>query len=264
MAIPTARATSIRYKGVEYPFGTPITVTELNPTINITFDNSDFQNAMVRLDNGVDYGYLEDGYLQTRQYGITVISPTELQYVVPVWLNITSLKVQSSRGGDGLGSERAWDIIVDLTTGVNTSWQTLGRVIIQDTLLGNMTSAEITAITENVNGVDVVKIFWEGADEQFDSPYIIMSLMTGGDKNSSQAEYAEMLWRVAVFSKDLSTISLIENAIHNALTRQTPIVNYSGITATEIDEMFPVTDRYQVQQTPLYSSGGIYRIRLCK
>ena len=148
-----------------------------------------------------------------------------------------------------------------LPTGVDNSWQYLASQIFRDTLIANLDAGLLATITED----STIKIFWEDADEKWQQPFIINQIITGGDLNSAQVPYAEMLWRVVVQTPNVATAGSMENAIHKALARKTPVVNFSGVTSSgEIEEVTPVTDRYQVQNVPILVSGGIYRIRLAK
>ena len=147
----------------------------------------------------------------------------------------------------------------------NKSWQYLTSTIIRDSLIAELSVSDLAVIQETVNSVVIDKIFWEGADDRYSSPYIITSLMTGGDWNSTPAKYADMLWRVAVHATSGAVALRMENAIHEALVDKIPVLtSFTNLSSTAVDESFPITDRYQVQKVSMFTSGGIYRFRLYK
>jgi len=258
MAVPTALPTKLTYKGVEYLPASPIIFTELKPIVTVTFDVADTTGYDVKVFDNPAYasGYF---FQNTRTEEVQL---TSLTYRVQLNVRSVTTKVEiKGYNTDGTGTSDTWTVSVDLATGNNESWQTLGATVLRATLLAELEAGELTTITEGA----VNKIAWEGASEEWSQPYVITQIITGGDLNSSQVAYAEMLWRVVVHTESLPTAKTMQNAIHKALARATATVNFSGVTQTgEIEEVTPVTDRYQVGNVPLYVSGGIYRLRLAK
>jgi len=257
MAVPTSVATSISYKGVDYAFGTPIVFTELKPTIIVTFDVGDATGATTVITNGTQYA---TGFVQRSYFSDLDNAP--LGNSVRLELETDSIDLDvTAYNTEGEGTLKNWTISVSLATGAEDSWQYLAGFVLRDTLIAELETADLAIITED----SVYKIAWEGADESWSQPYLVTQIITGGDLNSAQVPYAEMLWRVVVHTPSLAIAGQMENAIHKALARATATVNFSGVTqAGEIEEVTPVTDRYQVQNVPLYVSGGIYRLRLAK
>jgi hypothetical protein len=259
MAVPTAAATSIRYKGVDYAYGVDsIEFTELNPTITVTFDNNDWTSWRYVAQftpplNNPAYHYIQEANVGTLVDSFTVTITPRLKTQTTTFL----VYVGNVDGWAGSGVQ---PFTINLATGANDSWQKITRQVIRDTLIANLDAGSLATITED----STIKIFWEDADEKWQQPFILTQTITGGDLNSASA-YAEMLWRVVIHTPSLATAGAMENAIHNALARQTPVINFSDVCeAGHIEEVTPVTDRYQVQQKPLFVSGGIYRIRLTK
>lgn len=258
MPVPSAVATSIRYKGTDYVYGTPITFTEMYPVIEVTYDTSDFVNHVVRTYNTETY--LSADYVQRRHYGGEVVTSTVRRNTLHLDGTETKLSVQATNI-DGLGVAREWDFTINLSSGQNKSWQALGSIAIRDTLLANMPSSFINTITED----GIVKIFWEHVDDRFTQPYVIMQHLSGGSTNRSQAEEADMMWQVALHTNSASQAGEFEEAIHNALTYQRLVVNATNVEAIGvIQEMTPITERYTISNEELFLSGAIYRIMLIK
>ena len=258
MAVPVAVPTKLTYKGVDYLPADPITITELTPVIDVTFDVADTTGYDVKVYQNPAYasGYFFDN-IRTEE---TQMDSLTYRMKLQVRTGTTKIEVKGYNV-DGAGTSDTWDITVDLATGSDDSWQYLASTILRDTLVANLDAGSLATITEN----STIKIFWEDADEKWSQPFILNQIITGGDLNSAQVPYAEMLWRIVVHTPNVATAGSMENAIHKALARKNPVVNFSGVTsAGEIEEVTPVTDRYQVQNVPILVSGGIYRIRLAK
>lgn len=263
MAVPTALATSISYKGTSYPFGTPVTFTELNPLIEVTYDVADFIDQRVVASNS-EIGFSAN-YKEVQHIGESAsVSVLVLRLRLRLDETMDVLAV-TAYNADGYGTERAWTISVDLTTASQWSWQGLGRAILRETLQTNLTVGELAVVTETINAVEYVKILWEDADDQFAQPYIILQYMAGGDTNRSQAREANMTWKVVIHTNDQLEATQMEQAIHRALAYRQPVVNFTGLSGISvIEEILPVTDRYSVSNQTLFVSGGIYRLRLIK
>lgn len=258
MPIPSAVATSIRYRGTNYSYGTPIVFTEMYPVIEVTYDVSDFTSHVVRTYNSEIY--LSADYVQRRHYGGEVVSSTVRRNKLTLDGSETRLSLQATNV-DGLGTAREWDFTVSLSSGQNMSWQALGSTAIRDTLIANMPSSFVDDITED----GIVKIFWEHVDDKFTQPYVILQHLSGGSTNRSQAEEADMIWQVALHTNSALQASQFEEAIHNALTYQRLVVNATNVEAIGvIEEMTPITERYTVSNEELFLSGAIYRIMLIK
>lgn len=258
MAIPTAVPTKLTYKGVDYLPADPITITELTPIIDVTFDVADTTGYDVKVFNNPAYssGYFFQN-IRTEETQVTALT---YRMKLDVREVTTKLEVKGYNT-DGAGSSAVWDLTVSLSAGTTESWQYLASTIFRDTLLANLDAASITKITQD----SVIKIFWEEANEKWVKPFILLQHITGGDLNSGTKAYAEMLWQVTAHALSIKDAGDLENAIHKALARKPPVINFTDVCgAGYIEEATPVTDRYQVQNVPVFASGAIYRIRLSK
>lgn len=258
------------YDGTSYATAANIPFTERLPTIIVPYSGNSLDGIQVEAETGTvntaSYRYSKV------QIPISELTPDNGNYHVPLdilWLrnndaedivgtqNLTLTPYNSY----GLGDSSSYTFTQSLPAGSEESWQYLASTVIRDTLIANLDASTIATITED----STVKIFWEDADEKWSQPFILNQIITGGDLNSAQVPYAEMLWRVVVHTPNVATAGSTENAIHKALARATPVINFAGVTsAGKIEEVTPVTDRYQVQQVPMFVSGAIYRIRLAK
>lgn len=262
----SVEATHITYRGVTYPNDGSLVIKETHPVIDITFDNSSICGVDIVASN-VDVESYDDPtyfYRELRAGGNGINGVIRLdEYTLRVRIEVSdSCNNFYIRGRTKTlnGNKVDFPFSVDLTTGYTNSWQYLGSTILRDTLIANLDEQALITVTEN----DVIKVFWEGADETWEQPFIIIELLSGGDLNSSHVAYAEMLWRVVCHTNSLATAGQLEDAIYKALSREEPVVNFTDITSTKIEELTPITDRYQVQNVPLFISGGVYQIRLTK
>lgn len=254
--------------GVVYNHNDSIVFTQRLPTITLSHaDTSTVDGIRIQVSEGTVFG-VDNYFTEIRiPKNECVVTPTTLSYTLDSWVlrhnrinSYVTILFSAYHDGDS-SAYLQLDATLNLTSGSENSWQNLTRQVLIDTMVANFTVDELALITENT----APKIFWEGVGEEWDQPYIVLQIITGGDLNSGQVAYAEMLWRVVIHTPSLATAGTMENAIHKALARKNPVINFSGVSsAGEIEEVTPVTDRYQVQNVPLYVSGGIYRIRLAK
>lgn len=260
-------ATHITYRGITYPNDGSLVIKETRPVIDIRFECDDPITGLDLIVSNTDTDEYDDPLFFYREIraggngvnGVIYLGNCTFRVRPEVNENCNNFYI---RGYDKntVGGHVNFTFSVDLTTGYTNSWQYLGSTILRDTLIANLDEQALITITEK----DVIKIFWEGADESWEQPFIIIELLSGGDLNSSRVAYAEMLWRVVCHSPELATAGQLEDAIYKSLSGEDPVVNFTDITSTKIEEIAPVTDRYQVQNVPLFISGGVYQIRLTK
>ncbi len=268
---PDGTLEPVTYNGTSYATSTEIPFTERLPTITVPYSGlNDLDGIQVEAQTGTEN---TSSYRYSKvQIPISELTPDNGNYHIPLdilWLRnndaesivATQNLTLTPYNSNGLGDSSAYTFTQTLPAGSEESWQYLASTVLRDTLIANLDASTLATITEE----STVKIFWEDADEKWAQPFILNQIITGGDLNSAQVPYAEMLWRVVVHTPSVATAGSTENAIHKALARATPVVNFAGVTsAGEIEEVTPVTDRYQVQQAPMFVSGAIYSLRLAK
>lgn len=117
-----------------------------------------------------------------------------------------------------------------------------------------------------MNGTtDQYKIFWEHVQDDVDLPYVVISHMMGGrgmGKATNQS-YTDTIYKIVVHTGDMANANTYANMVA-LLQDQCPVTtDYTGVSATTtFQETMPVFDRYQVQNTPLFVVGGLYRLML--
>lgn len=112
---------------------------------------------------------------------------------------------------------------------------------------------------------DQYKIFWEHVQDDIELPYVVASHIMGGRKQGTRTSqgYSDTVWKVTIHTADMSRAEDYANMM-GMLQDQCPVTTgYTGVSGvTTIQETMPVFDRYQVQNTPLFIIGGLYRLLL--
>jgi hypothetical protein len=129
------------------------------------------------------------------------------------------------------------------------------QIIDRDVLTDSLASLpDVVTLVED-------RIFWEHVDADQPLPYIVISHIMG--KRDTFVEYSDTTWKVVGVTTDIETAELLALAI-SQLDRLDPVTTaYVGVCGyIYIEETLPVFDRYQLQNTPLFQVGGLYRLRL--
>lgn len=128
--------------------------------------------------------------------------------------------------------------------------------VIRKTLLN---SAEVSGLVGN-------RIVHRDAPEGINYPYIVATLYTGGEKDETLQRAYGAQWKVIGYSANRATSKQLQDAIFGALHRREPdTTNYTAeqvLSRAWMEDVMGVRDAEPVQNTMLFTGGGIYKIRL--
>lgn len=146
-----------------------------------------------------------------------------------------------------------------------TALQVIDKDVLIETLV-NLTDPDnfmVYPIQDLVDdGSGNYKIFWEHVNQEEELPYITLTHLMGGRLKDNH--YSDTTWKVVGHTASMNIAQDFANAI-SLLDHHDTIVpdQYPGVCGyTYIEEYMPIFDRYQVQNTPLFMVGGLYRLRL--
>lgn len=146
--------------------------------------------------------------------------------------------------------------------------QVVEKDVLIDTLLAIEEPTSVFPIKDNFlleGTTDQYKVFWEHVQADIELPYIVVSHIMGGRYQGTRVSqsYSDTVWKVVVHTADMSRASEFANMIALLGDRCPVVTSYTGVSAvTTIQETMPIFDRYQVQNTPQFMVGGLFRLML--
>ncbi len=139
-----------------------------------------------------------------------------------------------------------------------TALQVIDQKVLFDTL---KSISEVATLVSDGGTPPVYNIFWEHVDADQELPYIVMTHIMG--RRDLDNSYSNTTWKIVGVTASITVALAFANAI-SKLDHITPITtaftNLCGYTY--IEEILPVFDRFQVQNSPVFMVGGMYRLRL--
>jgi hypothetical protein len=107
------------------------------------------------------------------------------------------------------------------------------------------------------------KIFKSVADGDFNSPYILMAKLYGGEDNNNPQRSFDMIFRISAVSKDQTQAEELAGRIEAALVGSWPVLRDWKAWAA-ITQVAPYNEQRIVQNIPHFEAGAQYRIRAVK
>lgn len=106
------------------------------------------------------------------------------------------------------------------------------------------------------------EVHWEGVEDSLSLPYIVLSHITGGYENSTQANAVDTYWKVIGVTANKAQALAFKLAIGQLHRKELVTVNEPNVTPYSTVRLFtPVSDKDLEQQVWVYQMGGIFRLR---
>lgn len=145
--------------------------------------------------------------------------------------------------------------------------QQLSVAILRETLLGIPAILTVLAYEGHTPANQIV---WEFAQDYVRMPYIVISAVSGGYKNSTPVEAVDINMAVIGYTTDAERASVLLSAIGELQRADMvldkfvegnpdgyPIVQQHGV----IRYRTPLYEVFNIQNVPYYKAGGIFRLQ---
>lgn len=137
-------------------------------------------------------------------------------------------------------------------------------IVAQDTAVPQIlrdTLVSLPSVQSLIEWNGQLKVFWQHVDDVVPLPYIVTSYYMPYEERDPR--YCDALWQVVGHTANIETAGHIANAI-NELDMMYPDTSaYPDVCAyAPLRKVMPYFYRHQVQNTPIFRTGSIIRVRL--